>query len=175
MARRFSALAPRPTTLAEAWRCTHPARVLLAEADPGLRAALAGALGERGMDVLEAGSGRELEEHLLPAPWRRHRAHVAPDVIVLGDLPPDGVGGLEALRRVRVVDQETPVILLHTADSFQAHLEAARLGVAAFFDKPVDLAAVERLVACLVEVPRRRVTRRAAPAARSPSAGRPPA
>jgi DNA-binding response OmpR family regulator len=150
MARRFSALAARPTTLAEAWRCTHRPRVLVAEGDPGVRDALASGLGGMGMDVLEAQSGAELEELMAPASWHPERSPVAPDLIVLGDLAPAGLGGIEALRRLRVVDPATPVVLLSTVDSAGAHLEAARLGVAAFLYRPVDLSELEGLISCLV-------------------------
>lgn len=153
MARRFSELLARPTTLAEAWRYTHRPRVLVAEADPALRDAFARDLSRRGLEVLEAQSAAELDELLHPASWHPERSPVAPDLIVLGDLPPAGVGGLEALRRLRVVDRTTPVILLSTVDRPAAHLEASRLGAAAFLYQPVAVEEVGSLIDCLVEEP----------------------
>jgi DNA-binding response OmpR family regulator len=153
MARRFSELLARPTTLAEAWRRIHGPRVLVVDADAALRDALGRSLTRRGLQVHEAQGAAELEELLHPASWHPERSPIAPDLIVLGDLPPAGLGALEALRRLRVVDQTTPVILLNTVDSPAAHLEASRLGVAAFLYHPVDVDEVGSLVACLVEEP----------------------
>jgi DNA-binding response OmpR family regulator len=150
MARRFAALAARPTTLAEAWRCLHRPRVIVADADPALRETLAAGLARRGVEVLEARTRAELDELLHPAAWHPERPPLGPDLVVVGDLPPTGLGGLEALRRLRVVDRETPVVLLSAVDAPPAHLEAARLGVAAFLYRPVDLAELESLVACLI-------------------------
>ena len=153
MARRFSEANPRPTTLAEAWRCTHRPRVLVADPDPELRDALAHGLARRGLEAVEAQDAAELEELLHPASWHPERSPVAPQLIVLGDLPPTGVGGLEALRRLRVIDRATPVILVSTVDSPAAHLEAERLGVVAVLDHPVDPEAAGGLIARLVEEP----------------------
>jgi two-component system OmpR family response regulator len=159
MARRFSAVVPRPTTLAEAWRCTHRPRVIVADADPEVRDGLASGLGGMGMEVLEAQSRAELDELLHPASWHPERSPTGPDLIVIGDLPPAGVGGLEALRRLRVIDRTTPVILLSAVESPAAHVEAARLGVSAFLYRPVDFEELESLIACLVEEPRARARR----------------
>jgi DNA-binding NtrC family response regulator len=153
MARRFSELLARPTTLAEAWRRTHAPRVLIVDSDQGLRDALGRGLALRGLEVLEAQSAAELDELLHPASWHPERSPIAPDLIVLGDLPPSGVGALEALRRLRVVDRTTPVVLLNTVDNPAAHLEASRLGVAAFLYQPVDVEEVGSLVDCLIEDP----------------------
>jgi DNA-binding response OmpR family regulator len=151
MARRFSELLARPTTLAEAWRRARGPRVLVVDPDAELRDGLALRLAQRGFEVLEAQGAAELDELLHPASWHPERAPIAPDLIVLGDLPPAGLGALEALRRLRVVDRTTPVVLVNTADRPAAHLEASRLGVAAFLYHPVDLDEVSSLVACLVE------------------------
>ena len=81
MARRFAALAARPTTLAEAWRCVHPPRVLLVDSDAAFREALGRTLGQDGMEVTEARSAAEVEALLVRGPWRDERVQVAPDVI----------------------------------------------------------------------------------------------
>jgi DNA-binding response OmpR family regulator len=125
----------------------------VADADPAVRDVLALGLARMGMEVLEAATGAGLEELLHPASWHPERSPIAPDLIVVGDLAPAGLGSIEALRRLRVVDQTTPVVLLSTVDSPAAHLEAARLGVSAFLYRPVDLAELEGLISCLVEEP----------------------
>ena len=153
MATRFSELLARPTTLSEAWRRTRGPRVLVADSDAELRDALARELTRRGLEVHEVQSAAELDELLHPASWHPERSPVAPDFIVLGDLPPTGLGTLEALRRLRVVDRTTPVILLNPADGPAAHLEASRLGVAAFLYQPVDVEEVGSLIDCMIEEP----------------------
>jgi DNA-binding response OmpR family regulator len=151
MARRFSEHAPRPTTLAEAWRATHRQRILIADDDESLSRALERALQRMGIDVLAVSRRGELEARLLPERWRQHQCEVAPDLIVLGDLPPAGCGGIESLRRLRVVDRHTPVLLFSSNESPAAHLEAARLGVAAYLHKPLSLDELVSLIVCLLE------------------------
>ena len=45
------------------------------------------------------------------------------------------------------------MILLNPADGPAAHLEASRLGVAAFLYQPVDVEEVGSLIDCMIEEP----------------------
>lgn len=144
---------PRPTIVPpQRRRAPH---VLLAEDDGQLRRLVGDALRERGLVVLEVGSGGGLLQTLgscllgeLPAPD-----------LVLSDQRMPGTTGLEVLEGLRRARWELPFVLF-TAFGDPALIErATRLG-ATVVDKPCD---VDDLAALVV-----RRCQEAPPAARAP-------
>src|SRR5262249_4487801 len=92
------------------------ARVLLLADEPQFREMLAEYLASERFEVLEAGSG---EEALAKAPdWR-------PDLILLDMMMP-GIGGLETLRRVKLLLPHACVIMVTAVDD----LDVARSALA---------------------------------------------
>lgn len=127
-----------------------PRRVLVAEDDAEMRRLLVTQLRLEGIDVQEASDGRAL--------WRQmQRACVEgdgerPDVIVT-DVRMPGMSGLEALRRIRTVAPDVPVVVVTGFGSNHTHAEARSLG-AAVLDKPFEVDDLLELIERLVDGPR---------------------
>jgi CheY-like chemotaxis protein len=136
--------------LKEAWLVMNPPRVLLAEDDSELRALLASALRGDGYDVVEAEDGAELFGEIATGMLRPGRP-LAPD-IVISDIRMPGKSGLEVVAGMRQDDWATPVILITGFGDPQTRAEAARLGVAAIFDKPFDVDDLRTAVLNLVKM-----------------------
>lgn len=106
-----------------------PVRILLAEADPEVRAGLAHRLGALGFDVVEVEDGREMLEEF--SDWE-------PDLIIAGlELP--RVDGLDALAQLRRLNHVTPYILISPGADPDVHARAARLGAAFVYTRPFDV------------------------------------
>ncbi len=123
------------------------ARVMLADADPVFRRALAGALRAEGYEVLEAEDGQLLIRTLILSLERDGRA---PELIISGVEMP-GCSGLEVLARVRRIGWSTPFILLSEPGAAAAYGEAERLGATFVLDKPMEPEAVACAALILVE------------------------
>jgi DNA-binding response OmpR family regulator len=115
----------------------YPARILLAEDDPDLRALLASELRKDGYIVEEARTGYDLLELLGTLTLRNEVCD-----LLITDIRMPGLTGLsiaEALRHgVTRGTSGTPIILITAFGDDAIHAEAKRLG-AAIFDKPFDL------------------------------------
>jgi two-component system response regulator (stage 0 sporulation protein F) len=103
-------------------------RALVADDDGELRETVAEWVGLQGFDVSRATNGLEA---LLRV--KRERPHL----IVL-DLSMPRLGGLDALRRIRVFDPSIKVVVVTGSDDPGARQEALRLGAARVLQKPVD-------------------------------------
>lgn len=116
-------------------------RVLVAEDDEEMRRLLAQALCWKGAEVLEAADGLDL--------WRRFSAerHNGLDVVVT-DVRMPGMSGLDALKAIRDVDEDMPVIVITAFGDYQTHHRARALG-AVVIDKPFD---VDALVSSIEEL-----------------------
>nr|AYM52795.1 two-component response regulator [Simulacricoccus ruber] len=126
------------------------ARVMLADADPVFRRALAGALRAEGYEVLEAEDGQLLIRTLILSLERDGRA---PELIISGVAMP-GCTGLEVLARVRRIGWSTPFILLNepgAPGALEAYGEGERLGATFVLDKPMEPEAVACAALILVE------------------------
>ncbi len=113
---------------------TMPRRILVAEDDPEMRRLLVTQLRLEGLDVYEASDGRALWRHMKQASGGHA---VEPDIIVT-DVRMPGMSGIEALRRIRTVAPDVPVIVVTGFGSDHTHHEARALG-AAVLDKPFDV------------------------------------
>jgi DNA-binding NarL/FixJ family response regulator len=116
--------------------------VALADDQALVRAGLRALLQQQGITVaFEAGDGAELIERLAAAPVD----------VVLSDIRMPGVGGIEALTRLRAAGNATPVLLLTTFDDADLLLRATEAGAQGFLLKdaaPEDLGdAIARVAA----------------------------
>ena len=64
--------------------------------------------------------------------------------LVLLDLMLPGMGGLEALERIRKLDEMIPVVILSVVSRARAIVEAMRCGAADFINKPFEESEIGR-------------------------------
>lgn len=108
--------------------------VLLVDDDEVFRQRLARAFRDRGWEVREAG---DLGDALAAA------AEETPEHVVV-DLRLPGGSGLEAVRRLKALDETTSIVVLTGYGSIATGLDALRLGAAHYLTKPAD---VDELIA----------------------------
>ena len=102
------------------------ARVLVVDDELEFRKVLAEHLEDRGFDVMEAQDG---EEALLRVPdFHPH--------IVLMDVMMTGMGGVEALRRIKTTAPETCVIMVTAVEDIDSARGALALGASDYVTKP---------------------------------------
>lgn len=102
------------------------ARVLVVDDELEFRKVLAEYLEDRGFDVIEAQDG---EEALLRVPdFHPH--------IVLMDVMMAGMGGVEALRRIKTAAPETCVIMVTAVEDIDSARGALALGASDYVTKP---------------------------------------
>lgn len=111
--------------------------LLICDDEEMIRFALVTHFEGRGFHVYTAADGEQ-----AVAQVREH----APDVVLL-DVKMPRMGGLEALRELRRLGHEVPVIVLTAHGGVDAAIEATRLGAVGFLAKPFDV----REVALTVE------------------------
>ena len=116
------------------------ARVLLVEDDATIRAAVAGFLRAKGLEVDTAATCAAAEECF--------RVRV-PDVVLLDQVLPDG-GGIDLLARLKLVAPGVPVIMLTGHGSIELAVRAIKEGAEQFLTKPIDMPAVMVLIERLV-------------------------
>lgn len=119
-------------------------RVLLAEDDHELRAALVDILEGAGFEVLEAGDATEVKEYaetcfLLNVPRRRV------DVLV-SDIRMPGMNGLCLLEYVRELGWDVPAVLITAFGGPETHELARELGAHAVLEKPFAGDELERIL-----------------------------
>jgi DNA-binding response OmpR family regulator len=117
------ALAPA----ASAQRAERPrARILLVDDEPQFREMLTEYLVGENFEVIEAGSGEEALPHVTTS---------RPDLVLL-DLMMAGIGGLETLRRIKILRPETCVIMVTAVDDLEVARSALLAGAADYVTKP---------------------------------------
>lgn len=104
-------------------------RLLVADDDQALRAALERALRFEGYAVALAADGDEVISQV--------RAH-PPDLVVL-DLAMPGTGGVEACRRLRAEGNHVPVLMLTARDAVSARVAGLDAGADDYLVKPFAL------------------------------------
>jgi DNA-binding response OmpR family regulator len=137
--RSKSSLTPSPSDVAK-----NRKRVLIADDDTVVRAALAAVLESEGYDVDEAEDGRQAVTHATAYP---------PDLVLL-DLNMPNVDGWTAFTKLDHVCPLLPVIII-TARPHQ-YPEAVRLGVDAFMEKPLDFPVLLRAIRKFTHEPEKR-------------------
>jgi two-component system, NtrC family, nitrogen regulation response regulator NtrX len=112
-------------------------RVLVVDDDPPVRGSLRRALEEAGHVVTEAGDGEGALAQLAERPA---------DVVLL-DINMPGLGGLDALPRIREAAPDTSVIMVTGEGTVANAMRAGQRGAYDFIEKPVDLAHLVGIVA----------------------------
>jgi DNA-binding NtrC family response regulator len=107
----------------------HIDRVLLVDDEVEFVTTLAERMRARGLDVRTAHSGNEALENVADTSF---------DAIVL-DLAMPGMGGLEALRRLREKDPNLQIMLLTGQGTIPAAVEATKLGAMDVLEKPTEI------------------------------------
>lgn len=121
--------------------------VLLAEDDEAMRELLSGRLKREGMRVVEVEDGYELRDYLDLC---RPGGDVAAPDIVISDVNMPGESGPEALEHASFLS--APVVLISACGRRELRDYAARLGVAAIFEKPFDLDALMVAIRRVIKV-----------------------
>jgi two-component system, OmpR family, response regulator MprA len=105
-------------------------RVLIVDDDPAVRTSLSRALRLDGYEVESASEGKEALEALALA---------APDAIIL-DLGLPDIDGLEVCRRLRLAEDDTPVLMLTARDAVNDRVQGLDAGADDYLVKPFALA-----------------------------------
>ena len=121
-------------------------RAVVADDDAELRRMVAHGLGRDGFEVEEVGDGSAL----LALVERAARGEGATPDVIVADVQMPGCTGLRVLASVRRLGLAVPMVLITAFGDDASHSLARKLGAAAMFDKPFDLAEVRRFVAHLV-------------------------
>ncbi len=106
-----------------------PDRLLVVDDEAGIRTTLAGILADEGWAVDLAESG---EAGLEKARAEAYRA-------IFLDVWLPGIDGLETLRQIRRLGNETPVIIISGHGSIETAVRATKLGAFDFVEKPLSL------------------------------------
>src|ERR1041384_3610911 len=126
-------------------------RVLVVDDDPAICEALTRALSEE-LDLHVASSAEAALSKV---------SSLAPDV-VLSDVRMPGMDGLEFLKLLRERAPSVDVVLMSAFDDMPTAVAAMREGAREFLPKPLDLFAVRRVIAGVVEDRRTRERARVA-------------
>jgi DNA-binding NtrC family response regulator len=108
------------------------ARILVVDDEQSIRDLLDTILRRRGHDVLLADHGQKALEL-----FQRERPHV-----VILDLHMPGMNGIAALKQLRTIDAQTPVIILTGVGTEAMEQQARTLGVTDFLQKGFSLHAL---------------------------------
>jgi CheY-like chemotaxis protein len=121
------------------------ATVLIVEDEFAIADLLEMALTDEGYRVLHAANGRQGLERLADGP--------RPDLVISDYMMPilDGAGLLQAMRETEA-QRDIPCIVMSSMP--EADVRARIVGYAAFVRKPFQLAAMVRLVACILSAAR---------------------
>ncbi len=126
---RAGVVAPTSTTVGgESTQPKRPvrARVLVVDDELEFRKVLAEYLEDRGFDVVEAQDGEEALDRV--SDFRPH--------IVLMDVMMAGMGGVEALRRIKTIAPEACVIMVTAVEDIDSARGALALGASDYVTKP---------------------------------------
>ncbi len=103
--------------------------ILVVDDEAGVRASLAGILGDEGYVVEAAATG---EAGLAALEGKRY------DLVLL-DVWLPGMDGIETLSRIRAQDAELPVVVISGHGSIETAVRAVRMGAQDFVEKPLSL------------------------------------
>ena len=101
-------------------------RILVVDDESAIRRAIRPPLVELGFQVSEASRGEEALQALRAAAF---------DVVLL-DINMPGIGGVETLRRIRLVAPRLPILMLTVRDKEEEKVEALDLGADDYVTKP---------------------------------------
>ncbi|HLL72248.1 MAG TPA: sigma-54 dependent transcriptional regulator [Pyrinomonadaceae bacterium] len=115
---------------------TRKISILVVDDDPLLRKLVTEQLSRSGFETAAAASGEEAVESLQATDY---------DVVLL-DIRMTGMGGLDALREIRRLDDPPEVIMLTADTSLGTGIEAMRLGAYDYLTKPATLDEMEAVI-----------------------------
>lgn len=104
-------------------------RILIVDDEPSVRYSFKKLLKEDHYDVLEAANGVDALRVL---------AKDRPDLVVM-DIEMPGISGLEAIRRIKELTPQVPVIIMTAYGSTDRVIEAMKLGAYEYMEKPFDI------------------------------------
>ncbi len=110
--------------------------MLVVDDEPEVREVLVEYLRGKGFEVLPAGDGEEALRRFVG-----YHPH-----IVLLDIQMPGLSGVETLRRIKALRQETCVIMVSGQESEEAARRTLTLGAADYIRKPVDFAYLDSVL-----------------------------
>ncbi len=117
-----------------------PAVLLVVEDDAPMRSLLCDEVWDLGCRIVEAGDGDEALRRAMDIP---------PDVIVTDLRMP--AGGLDYLSRLRTAIPACPIIVMTAFGDAKTKNEVVKLGVAAYFDKPVRMTELKVAIGRLIK------------------------
>jgi two-component system nitrogen regulation response regulator NtrX len=103
-----------------------PARILLIDDDAGIRESMRMPLEYEGYEYLSAGTA---EEGIALV------QRESPDIVFL-DIKMPGMDGMEALSRIKAIDEGVPVVMISAHGTTSTAFEASRRGAIDFVEKP---------------------------------------
>ncbi|MEP7087132.1 MAG: response regulator, partial [Gemmatimonadota bacterium] len=103
-------------------------KILVADDEKGIRAALGQLLEYDGYEVHSV-------QNAVDAIAEYEKWH--PDLVFM-DVKMGGIDGLEALKRIRVIDPAAIVVMISGHGTIQTAVEATQLGAYDFLEKPLD-------------------------------------
>ena len=110
--------------------------VLVVDDDAEFRAMLGDYLQDKGFEVLQVAGG---EEALRRIPEFR------PSVVLL-DIAMPGLSGVEALRQIKALPQETCVVMVSGVEDVETARRTLAMGAADYMAKPVDFAYLDSVL-----------------------------
>ncbi|MEE9227249.1 MAG: sigma-54 dependent transcriptional regulator, partial [Acidobacteriota bacterium] len=111
-------------------------QILIAEDEQNLREGIAKAFSEKGFQVQQAANGKEAIELIDRHPFE----------FVITDLRMNGTDGMDVLRRARMVNENTVVIMVTAYGTVDGAVEAMRSGAYDYIQKPFQLEELEMKV-----------------------------
>jgi len=119
--------------------------VLVVDDEASIRRSLGGILKDEGFAVLEAADGENAISMLL-----QHKP-----ALVLLDIWMPGIDGLEALKKIKELSPNTPVVMISGHATISTAVAATQLGAADFLEKPLGLASTIEVVRRVLEQSKR--------------------
>ena len=111
-------------------------RMLVVDDEPEIREVLVEYLQRKGFEVLPATDGEEALRRFV-----EYHPH-----IVLLDIQMPGLSGVETLRRIKALGQQTCVIMVSGQESEEAARQTLTLGAADYIRKPVDFSYLDSVL-----------------------------
>jgi CheY-like chemotaxis protein len=118
-----------------------PLRVLVADDDPHLLAAVADTLVRTGCEVVRADSGAVLVERL---------AHEGPFDLIVSDVSMPWMNGLKTLRTLRMAGVATPIVVMTALADEAIPAQVKALAPAVLLRKPFDADAFDAAISALI-------------------------
>lgn len=117
-------------------------RVLIVDDEKNMRWAIKKALEKEGYIIYEAGNGKEGLGRLN---------EIYPDLILL-DLKMPVMDGMKALKKIKEINEDIPVIMLTAHGTMESAVEAMKLGALDYISKPFDIEELKVLIKKALEV-----------------------